>query len=147
MYTKESLISEGNESYNGQHFLSDLDVEVANTYALAVRRSRSFRPKCGDIVKIKGEEKIYHVEKIDDNGFLDLCAGFYVPFTSVRFTGGCGAEISTSTSGGPWRTDIAADSVKKTGTMIRRFCFWGHCGPTGNGAVDFKAEVNVFELK
>lgn len=151
MITKSELL-QYNTSYDFEHTLTDSDVEIANAYILAIENSRSFQyPEAGDILfckNKKGERIMYHIDNME-NWKMSLCENAYVPFTSVRFTGGHRASISLSTSGGPW-SSMEFEKTKIKRHVLRKkklFKFWGHCGPTGNGAVEIPANVNVWEVE
>lgn len=142
-YTKESLI-EQNQSYNHEHRVSDSDVEMANIYVTGINKSRSRlgKPVCGDILMVDGKRA--HIESVED-GQVYICENAYTPFITCRFIDSR-ATIATSTSGGPWK-NIPIEKVKATKEKkLKTFCFFGHVGMTGNGAIDIDAEVNVFTL-
>lgn len=144
MYTLETLREE-NEFFGLHHTLTQTDVDTANVYKLAIERSRSrlSRPEVGDVLMING--KPAHIEQVE-NGEVSICENPYLPFIRCRFMDS-NASITTSTSGGPWKS-ISLDRVEKTKeTTRKRFTFFGSCGMRAHGAVEFTAVVNVFNLK
>ena len=147
--TKEEL-KKINSLYDYKHNLNDKDVEVANAYILAIENSRtSYRPQAGDILLVNGKQ--HHIDIIENHGngqtMASVCENAYTPFTSVKFNGGHGSTISLSTSGGAWYSINIGKLKRKEEQAKKTFCFWGHCGATGDGAIDVPAMVNVWEEK
>lgn len=142
MYTIESL-KQINCRFTCEHRLYESDVEMANNYVKIIEGSRSTAtPQVGDIVRYTNEYGEYyghaHIEKADDVEVY-ICESPYVPFVRKRDNG-----IGCSTSGGAWK-HIPIGEFKYLGTELKTFCDWGHCGPCANGAVEFQAEVSVWE--
>lgn len=146
MYTKETL-AEVNGRFLGTHYcLHDSDVEKANKFVELIERTRSTtQPKPGDILHLTDKYGMYfpfaHIEKTTLGVGGNICEHAYVPFISEREDG-----ISCSTSGGAWQ-DVDFADMKYVGKVKKKFCDWGHCGGCKDGAIEFEAEVSVWEYK
>jgi len=129
-----------NGSYDMEHTVTYEDVDKANRYIELIESTRENFPKVGDIVELTTKHGDYyrnaHIEESDVE--LNICEQPYVPFIKPDKSG-----ISCNTSGGSW-LNIPVN-LKLIGKRYKTFCDWGHCGACGNGAIDFKAEVNVWE--
>lgn len=141
-YTIESL-KEINESYDGYRGVKQSDVDKANKLVEAIENSRSnITPQIGDIVNFTAENGNYyknaHIQSISEEG-LYICEIPHTPFVLI----GHGNSISTSTGGGAW--DTIPSDLKYVGKKEKNFRDFGWYGPSGDGAFDFFAEVNVWE--
>lgn len=141
MYTKETLAPLNQRFLAAHYILSDSDVDLANELSELIEQSRDpDRPMPGDIVEyttVYGD--FYpnaHIENAYETG-LYICEKPYVPFVDI-----VGEEVYFSTSGGAW-SNIPRDLIR-IGTRPKLFKDWGHCGPCGDGAIEFYAEVNVW---
>lgn len=142
MYTIETL-KEINARFGCDHVLHNSDVEMANKYVGIIESSRSAdTPKVGDRVRYTNEYGEYygraHIEKVED-GEVYICESPYVPFIWKKDDG-----IGCSTSGGAW-CYLPLGEFKYLGKELKTFCDWGSCGACANGAVEFQAEVSVWE--
>lgn len=142
VYDMESLTAI-NERFIFAHLaLTDSDVAHANHMSKLIEQTRdSSRPMPGDIVEFTNRYGEYyrnaHIENVEKNE-LYICEQPYVPFASK-----ISHEVCFSTSGGAWL--YIPGSLKRIGSRAKRFTDWGHCGACADGAVDFFAEVNVWE--
>ena len=142
MYTIETL-KEINAGYECDHRISKSDVEMANNYVQLIEGSRStFAPQIGDRIRYTNKYGEYygmaHIEQVDDEDIY-ICERPYVPFIWKKGNG-----IACQTSGGAWGY-IPIGELKYIGKELKTFCDWGHCGACANGAVEFQAEVSVWE--
>lgn len=144
--TKYNLnnLKEINLSYNGEHRITESDVEKANKWVEIIENTRDNNsPQVGDIVEYTDRHGNYyrnaHIEKVTEDG-IEICEHPYVPFIGLI---GKEKRLYTSTSGGAW--DNISNNLKLIGTREKTFTDWGHCGACGNGAIEFKAVVNVWE--
>lgn len=142
MHTIESL-SALNPRFVRAHFrITQGDVDHINELIKCIESSRKNIPVAGDMVRITNEWSEYsphaHIEsaKADE---LYICESPYIPFVCSS-----GDALYFTTSGGPWGFYKSSD-LKYVGKELKYFCDWGHCGPCGDGAIDFQAEVNVWE--
>lgn len=146
MYNLQTLKSI-NESYDREHLLSQEDVNIANAYSLLIISSRSkIAPKVGDYLLTKSG-KYAHIDEVENEYFregkISICENPYTPFISATVKDS-NIKIKTNTSGGPWRS-VNTDNIElAAATKEKMFCFFGHCGMRGNGAVDFQTFVNVW---
>jgi len=145
-YTLDTL-KRINESYHAEHYINDSDVTYANVYKSLVEISRSnHAPKAGDILMVNGKRQ--HIDAVENEylkqGKITVCESAYVPFIRAKVSDSR-TTISLCTSGGAWYTTDAT-LLEKTGEAKKTFCFFGHGGARGNGAVDFSAKVNVWEI-
>ena len=160
MHTKESLHTTLNQLYVHEHGgITESDVDYANIYTTLIKRTRrTWEPVAGDNIIIDG--KMYHIDKVEGYTQLDtvkpprrvidlsLCEipGAYVPFIRAKI-GDSTATISLSTSGGAWSSkQVTPSQIKLQWETEKRFKFFGSCGACGNGAVEFPAIVNVWEV-
>lgn len=146
-YTIESLIAQ-NESYHHQHYINESDVTYANVYRTLVQVSRSHHaPKAGDILMVDGRRQ--HIDATENEylarGKVTVCESAYTPFIRAKVSDSK-TTLALSTSGGAWYS-VEAEKLTLTGQAKKTFCFFGHSGATANGAVDFTALVNVWEIK
>lgn len=143
-YTENSLISL-NGSYHYEHGIRQSDVDMANRYVRLIESTRSNRqPRNGDMIRLTTKHGDYyhyaHLEKLCNGGF-SVCEQPYFPFIFPNPTKN---GISCSTSGGAWLS-IPPKALKYVGKEEKYFKDWGWRGARGNGAVCFKAMVNVWE--
>lgn len=145
-YTKESL-TEINTRFCHAHYygITDSDLEMANNYVRLIESTRSTtEPKAGDRIRYINKYGDYyeraHIELVRD-GIANICENPYVPFIGKREDG---SGIYCNTSGGAW-DNIPVDKLTYVGTEEKTFCDWGHCHACADGAVEFKAEVSVWE--
>lgn len=142
MYTLETL-KEINTRFECDHILHKSDVDMANNYVKLIENSRSdIVPRVGDRVRYTNEYGEYygraHIEQVEDNRIY-ICENPYVPFIWQKDHG-----IACQTSGGAW-SHIPLGEFKYLGKELKTFCDWGSCGACANGAVEFQAEVSVWE--
>ena len=145
-YTKETL-TEINNRFCNAHYpgITDSDLALANNYVRLIESTRSNKtPKAGDRIRYTNKYGDYyecaHIEYVED-GVVNICERPHVPFIDED---GNGDGIYCSTSGGAW-TNIPVDKLTYVGTEEKTFCDWGHCGACRDGAVEFKANVSVWE--
>lgn len=146
-YTKETLTAI-NYRFCNAHYpgITDSDLAMANNYVRLIESTRSYKtPKAGDRIRYTNKYGDYyecaHIEYVRD-GIVNVCERPYVPFIyEDTFRSG----IVCSTSGGAW-TNIPVDKlILYVGIEEKTFCDWGHCGACADGAVEFKANVSVWE--
>ena len=141
-YTIDTL-REINARFCGSHILMNYDVDKANMYVELIENTRSEKtPSVGDCVRYTNEYGDYygaaHIEKADMNEIY-ICERPYTPFIH-EYEG----RISCNTSGGAW-THLPTRELKYIGKIQKRFCDWGNCGGCADGAIDFIAEVSLWE--
>lgn len=141
-YSLQNL-AEINTRFCRSYSLHDSDVSMANDYVTFIENTRRKTPCIGDIVEFTTEYGDYyssaHIDTLtEDEAYI--CERPYVPFINKNEekTG-----INCCTSGGTW-CFIPLAKLSWVGKRQKRFCDWGHCGPRGDGAVEFEAEVNVW---
>lgn len=146
-YTRETL-TEINQRFCHSHYpgIIDRDLTMVNDYVRVIEFSRSNKtPKVGDIVEYTNEYGDYymnaHIENKYEDGNIYICERPYVPFIRVNKNEN---GIICSTSGGAWCTIPVANLIY-IGEREKTFCDWGHCGACGDGAVEFKAKVSVWQ--
>jgi hypothetical protein len=148
VYTKERLIAL-NASYHLDHRVTDADVETINTLVgliEAVRHDDPTTPIDGDrIMCISPKRGIVsrtgHIQKrMSFSDWMTICTQPYTPFIDER--------LESDASGGYWVSVWKKDMPFFTfvGKELKTFCAWGHMGMTRNGAIDFQAEVFVWEF-
>lgn len=147
-YTKETLEAI-NARYCDMHSINDSDLEMANRYVELIERTRSTTvPKAGDVLQLTNEYGEYyehaHIEYTTEDRYGgNVCEKPYVPFISpLKDVSG----IACSTSGGAW-ANVDPAEMKYVGKTQKRFHDWGHYGGCADGAVEFEAEVSVWEWK
>ena len=141
-YTIDTL-REINARFCGSHILINYDVDKANMYVELIENTRSEKiPSVGDCVRYTNEYGDYygaaHIEKADVNEVY-ICERPYTPFIH-EYDG----RISCNTGGGAW-THLPTRELKYIGKIKKRFCDWGNCGGCADGAIDFIAEVSLWE--
>lgn len=149
-YTKEELISL-NPVYHREYGVSNSDVDKINRMIVQIEKqtqSEILNPGC--IIVCKGPKRIYnrgHFEgysKWAGEMSLSICTEPYGPFVYLD----CNLP-QFNTSGGYWISVKIQDrdQIKPLNKKAKRtFWTWGHCGPCGNGGINFEAEVNCWEL-
>lgn len=145
-YTKETLTAI-NDRFCNAHYpgITDSDLAMANDYVRLIESTRSNKtPKAGDRIRYTNKYGDYyecaHIEYVRD-GVVNICERPYVPFIGEDVNGD---GIYCSTSGGAW-TNILVDKLTYVGTEEKTFCDWGHDHACADGAVEFKANVSVWE--
>lgn len=145
-YTKETLTAI-NDRFCNAHYpgITDSDLAMANDYVRLIESTRSNKtPKAGDRIRYTNKYGDYyecaHIEYVRD-GVVNICECPYVPFIGEDVNGD---GIYCSTSGGAW-TNILVDKLTYVGTEEKTFCDWGHDHACADGAVEFKANVSVWE--
>ena len=142
MYTIESLSTLNFRFINAHLRITQDDVDHINDLVQRIESSRKGVPTHGDLVLITDDWGDYypraHIESVTED-CLHICAIPYIPFVCDTDVGLC-----FTTSGGPWDFYKETD-LKYVGKDLKYFCDWGHCGPCGDGAINFQAEVNVWE--
>lgn len=141
-YTIDTL-REINARFCDSHILMNYDVDKANMYVELIENTRSEKtPSIGDCVRYTNEYGDYygaaHIEKADANEIY-ICERPYTPFIH-EYEG----RISCNTSGGAW-IYLPTRELKYIGKIKKRFCDWGNCGGCADGAIDFIAEVSLWE--
>jgi hypothetical protein len=148
LYTGETLIAL-NTSYHHDHRVTEADVVNINRLVELIegaRQGEPTQPLDGDrIICISSTKGVVsrrgHIQKRQSIGrWMTICTDPYVPFIDE--------SLFSDASGGYWilveETDIPSFTfVRKE---LKTFCAWGHMGMTRNGAIDFQAEVFVWEL-
>ena len=142
----EEFIADYNTSYHSEHMVTREDFERAINLKSRIESSRRKHPVDGDIVICKKSKfnvryNSGHLESgsFDKNDF-SICTESYVPFINPK-------TLVCSASGGYW-VGVKKSQLKKFNLVGKReklFCFWGHCGACGNGALHVPAIVNVWE--
>lgn len=128
------------------HTIEDQDVKKINQWIELIESSRnSLIPQPGDIVRLTNEHGDYypmaHIDSINDNK-AEICENAYTPFVHTKKDGTFGC----SASGGAW-CSIPINELKLVDKQEKAFCDWGNCGACAHGAIDFIANVNVWEYK
>lgn len=99
-------------------------------------------PQVCDIVEVTTQYGDYYpnaiIESIREDGTLHVCLEPMIPFLSE-----CEGRVVMSASGGPWM--FIPQNLKKIETRSVWFKDWGHSGACANGAVHFRAKVNMWE--
>jgi hypothetical protein len=148
MYTREELIAL-NTLYHHEHRVTEGDVAKINhlvSLIEAARQGEPTRPIDGDkIICISPEKGIVsdhgHIQKRMSLGaWMTICTDPYTPFIDE--------ELETDASGGYWLLVKEQDLASFTfvGRKRKTFCAWGHMGMIAHGAIDFQAEVYVWEF-
>ncbi len=148
MYTKETLIPL-NTLYHLEHRVTDGDVAKINhlvSLIEAARQCEPMHPLDGDrILCISPKRGVVsrtgHIQRrMCFSDWMTICTQPYTPFIDER--------IESDASGGYWVSVWKKDMPLFTfvGKELKTFCAWGHMGMTRNGAIDFKAEVFVWEF-
>ena len=136
-----------NQRYCGHpHIMTNEDVEMANNWVAKIQNERIGDPTVtpGDLVQLTTRYGDYYgralVNSVEEDGQVYICEQPYTPFVYVDSYG----KVGMCASGGSW-SYIPKGQMRYVGKGKRFFCDWGFCGPCADGAVDFEAEVNVWE--
>lgn len=140
-YTLETLLPL-NVSYDYDHTQTQEDVDMVNSLVEAIENTRSDSiPKVGDRIAYVRDDGSYHSRALIErkiDGYFRICTAPCIPFVWIKEN-----EISLDVSGGPFcHADI--EGLRFTGWIEADFKKWGHCGPTVNGTVSFKARVPLW---
>ena len=134
-----------NISYDHEHWLSQKDVDMANSYVELIERTRSeITPQIGDRLIYVTADGDYYGNALIENfhhtkeGHFSICECPYVPFVWKE-----GDNIRLSVSGGAFCA-INPKDMKFLRWTDGTFCDWGWCGACGNGAVTFTAKVPLW---
>lgn len=139
-----------NQRYLNTHYeINEIDEKNINNLIGIIEKTRDNKtPKTGDIVKFTTEHGEYFgnalISNIWENGEIEICECPYTPFFAAYNP--AKNSIKLSVSGGSFH-DFNKSIFKYIGTGKRKFCDWGSCGACEDGAIDFYANVNVWELK
>lgn len=138
-YSIETL-RERNVSYDHQHWLTQEDVDMANSYVELIERTRSkITPQ---IVYVTEHGDYYGNALIDSRsakeGYLSVCEQPYVPFVWEE-----DGNIRLSVSGGAFHS-VNPEELKFLKWTEGVFKDWGHCGACANGSVSFLAKVPLW---
>ena len=139
-YSIETL-RERNVSYDHQHWLTQEDVDMANSYVELIERTRSkITPQIGDRLVYVTEHGDYYGNALIDSrsakeGYLSVCEQPYVPFVWEE-----DGNIRLSVSGGAFHS-VNPEELKFLKWTEGVFKDWGHCGACANGSVSFLAKV------
>ncbi len=148
MYTRETLIAL-NPGYHLEHRVTTADVEKINRLVSlieAARQSGTPYPTDGDrVICVSPGKGIVsrngHIQRRNSfSDWMTICTNPYTPFIDE--------SLYSDASGGYWLSLQEKDQALFTlvGKEPKTFCAWGHMGMTRNGAIDFQAEVFVWEL-
>lgn len=131
-----------NGSYDREHTLTERDVDTVNGMTALIEDTRTDEPATGDRMLFTNRYGDYYpsalVEK-RSGGELVVCEQPFVPFVFQSPDG-----ISLSVSGGGF-VGIPVHEPEYVGKTQGDFKLWGHKGSCGNGAVTFRAKVNLWE--
>ena len=142
-YSIETL-RERNVSYDHQHWLTQKDVDMANSYVELIERTRSeITPQIGDRLVYVTEHGDYYGNALIDSrsakeGYLSVCEQPYVPFVWEE-----DGNIRLSVSGGAFHS-VNPEELKFLKWTEGVFKEWGHCGACANGSVSFLAKVPLW---
>lgn len=139
-----------NSRYLFSHYeITENDLKMVNNLIKIIENTRDTKtPKTGDTIKLTTEFGDYYgnaiITGVWDNGDIEICECPYIPFY-----GGYDElknKIFLSVSGGSFHT-INRKLFKYKGKTERLFCDWGSCGACADGAINFYAPVNIWEVK
>ena len=139
-----------NQSYlNTHHSIRKKDLENIKSLINLIESTRdNTNPKIGDTVKFTSQYGKYYknalISNIWENGEIEICEKPYIPF--VGEYNEKKNNIFLSVSGGIFHT-LEPSMFKYLKKDKRRFCNWGIYGPCADGAINFFATVNVWEVK
>ncbi len=131
------------------HKITEKDVTNINKIIEIIENTRDItHPKTGDIVLFTSQHGDYYGNAIISNTFdgddFEVCECPYTPFFSCYVDST--KDVKISVSGGKFHI-FNKSMFKYKGKQQRLFCDWGVCGACANGAIDFYATVNVWEVK
>ncbi len=132
---------------NTHYYITPEDVESINKIIKNIEDTRDTeQPKSGDIViYINKHGKTYN-NAIISNNFKDCFEICEIPYTPFYY--GVNPplfDVNLSVSGGAFN-QFNKDMFKLKGKTKNKFCVWGHDGACADGAIDFYASVNVWEV-
>lgn len=139
-----------NHRYLNTHYsISERELKNINQLIKCIESTRDNKePKTGDIVQFRTEHGEYYdsalISKVWEDGDIEICEAPYVPF--VGNYDEKAKNIRLSVSGGAFH-NFKQDIFKYIGKGKRKFCVLGECGACADGAIDFIATVNVWEIK
>lgn len=140
----KSLVAENNYSYDQEHGLNEQDLALVNFLISRIGYMRGkWKVNPGDVVKC-GEKECF-IESIH-KGIARVCEMRCHPYTSLEEGALWYSKPMFSASGGPWGY-MPTDDFQPVGTTESSFWTFGHCGATGNGGIDFRANVQLWESK
>lgn len=148
MYTFEELVAL-NTLYHLEHRVTPSDVEKINSLVTLIEAARQIdppRPIDGDLIICVSPTKgvvsnTGHIQRRQSfTDCMTICTRPYIPFID--------ASLYSDASGGYWITITESDLASCTfvGRKLKTFCAWGHMGMCAHGAIDFRAEVFVWQL-
>lgn len=143
-------LNEINMRYLQEHYeITERDKSNINKIIKIIENTRdNTQPKTGDIVVFTSQHGEYYKNAIISNSFdgddFEICKCPYTPFFSSYED--LTKNIKISVSGGAFHT-FNKNMFKYKGKKQRLFCDWGICGPCADGAIDFYATVNIWEVK
>ena len=145
----KELIAINQRYLNDHKVITESDIKnIENLTALIELTRDNTTPKIGDIVKYTTKYGDYYAKALITNVFEDnsfeICEMPYTPF--VCCYDNKTNNIKMSVSGGAFH-NFGKKMFKYVGKGQRKFCDWGACGPCANGAIDFIATVNIWEIK
>ena len=138
-----------NQNYlNAHHSIEKEDLENIKKLINLIEITRdNTQPKIGDIVRFTSKSGKYYgnalVTNVWKNGKIEICEKPYTPF--VKEYDKKKNDISLSVSGGIFHI-LEANMFKYLKKYKRKFCDWGVYGACFNGAINFLATVNVWEV-
>lgn len=139
-----------NQRYLGTHYeIIEKDIKNINHLINLIEFTRDdTTPKVGDIVKYTSEYGDYYggalISGIWEDSEIEICESPYTPFFTCYDVDA--KNIKISVSGGSFH-NFNKKMFRYIGKGKRKFCDWGSCGPCADGAIDFYAMVNVWEVK
>lgn len=137
-----------NSSFLFEHTLNESDFKMIENYIEAIKHNhiKCKNPQVGDIV-----EGAYYdgmrpysdgiINKINDDGSLNICYEPYIPFISIN-----NGFIEISVSGGPFENHSSKELILVKEDDERIFSDWGSCGACENGRVNFIAPVRRWKI-
>lgn len=130
-----------NVNYDREHTLTQQDADTVNEMLALIEATRADEPTTGDRIQFTDQHGDFYpnalIEKHSD-GELVICESPMIPFVYQSEDG-----IKLSVSGGGF---VGAPSYGPTyvDKVHGHFKLWGHKGSCGNGAVEFRAKVNLW---
>lgn len=138
-----------NPVYAMEHGITESDYSKAESLIELIANNHTSvkTPQVGDLVE-GGYWDGHHpykyglIEKVFDDGTVYIC---YEPMTPFVYFNDM-LELRLSVSGGPFGKHRMEELILVSDDDERRFCDWGHCGPTANGAFNFMAPVRRWKI-
>lgn len=129
--------------FDYEHNVTEWEVNRVHEMINLIESTRDgSNPQVGDIIQYTTRHGDFypraHIDSFKENS-LRLCEQPYAPFVDESK-----GKLYTTTSGGAW-TNIPTANLVFVGTEQKRFTVWGRFGGCAAGAIDFPAEVNVWE--